>query len=236
MAEIFMEQKELQSEILGKARSCYPRQTVFFKKYFILSGMLGARSPSDSVHWVSFLSLDFFPFAAVLEPQCKKHLGQTESSQPLPSPLCCARKNTGVLSLWRTTPRGKIWGSDRGFGSTFRKQKAGRQRGAEFQQNPEPVPDTIPAPRIYPGWILRWDLSQHPRPDAVTLPQEWCRPEEFSSPWENLKDQGRMSKGSWYGDKKKSTKIRFKVTKIWDAMGCIKHQRWGSPAECDFLL
>lgn len=111
-----------------------------FLKYFILLGMLGTRSPSDTVQAalrVSFLSLDFFPFAAVLDPQCKTHLGQTESSQPLSSSLCRARKNTGVLSVCCDREQlGKIWGSDRGFGSTFRKQKAERQRGVEFQTLP----------------------------------------------------------------------------------------------------
>lgn len=100
MAEIFMKHKELQSENPGKSKELVSETSSSFFKYFILLGMLGSRSPSDTVQKalrVSFLSLDFFAFAAVLDPRCKTRLGQTESSQPLSSSLCCARKNPGAL-------------------------------------------------------------------------------------------------------------------------------------------
>lgn len=151
-----------------------------FLKYFILLGMLGTRSPSDTVQTalrVSFLSLDFFPFAAVLDPQCKTHLGQTESSQPLSSSLCRARKNTGVLSVCCDREQlGKIWGSDRGFGSTFRKQKAERQRGVEFQTLPA---GTGAHSRLFltsfcPPKGFCSHLSQIPWSDAVIFLHGWC--------------------------------------------------------------
>lgn len=66
--------------------------------------------------------------------ESKMLLGQLQSSHPLSSFLCCARKNTGVLSLLHGKENlQQIWRSDRGFGSTFRKQKAKRQHDFKFQ-------------------------------------------------------------------------------------------------------
>lgn len=249
--DFYEAQKSYNQKSWEKQAACIWDKQNFFFKYFILLGMLETRSPWDTVQTalrVSFLSLDFFPFAAVLDPQCKTYLGQTESSQPLSSSLCCARKNTGVLSpCWDKEQLGKIWGSDRGFGSTFRKQKAERQRGVEFQ--------TLPAePRAYKRLFLTSFLPRK-RVSAriyhrfsVLMPWHFCMGDAALKspppPWRTWRIGAGCPKGA--GTWTKSSKKQLWGDKKLGYVGChrsvsntIPHshcQGWGSPAECDFLL
>lgn len=80
----------------------------------------------------------FFSFAIALglesDSRAKCTLARQKPHHPLPSFLCPARENTQVQTLlYDKAQLQEIWRSDRGFGSTFRKQKAKRQPGLKFQ-------------------------------------------------------------------------------------------------------